>query len=111
MEGSGIIFALICGAVTLVGAVNIAYNIFKMTEIDAKARGFKNPKLWGALAMGGNNSGGLILYLIRRRNYPLINMSEEGQREIESRKKKVGIGIIFLVLGTIGLIICTTILQ
>ena len=42
MEWNKDIFALICGAVALVGSVVAVYQIYKMTVIDAKARGLKH---------------------------------------------------------------------
>lgn len=45
------------------------------------------------------------MYLISRRKPPVINMSEEVIHEIESRKKRAGVGILFLALGTIGCVI------
>ncbi|MCC5437463.1 hypothetical protein [Clostridium botulinum] len=90
--------------IVVLGSINIAYQVFKMTELDAASRGFKNPKLWGILASGGQNGGGLMLYLLGRRKYP-STMSENEKREIESRKNKIAIGLIFSILGAIGLII------
>lgn len=69
-------FILICFAVTLVGSISIVYQIYHGAVIDAKARGLKLPKLWGLFAMTGNNSSGLIIYLICRRKYPIIDMSK-----------------------------------
>ena len=108
MEWKNTIFALICGAVALVGAISIMYQIYKMTVIDAKARGLKHPKLWGLLATNGNNSNGMILYLIGRRKYPIINMPETDHKEIETRKKIIGVGLIFLAIGAIGLVVFIT---
>ncbi len=99
------IFILISAAVILVGAVNTSFQLYKMVELDARARGLKHPKFWGIFAMNGNNSSGLLMYLIGRRNYPILNMTEENRKEIEKRKKKAGIGLIFIVIGAIGAVI------
>lgn len=104
MEGNIVIFA-ICGAVMLVGGIETVYQIYHMVLIDAKARELKHPKFWGFFAMSGNNSGGLIMYLIGRRRYPILHMSEQEKRELEKRKKSVGAGLAFMAVGTIGLII------
>ena len=64
-----------------------------------------HPKFWGFWAMNGNNSSGLILYLIGRRNYPVQNMSIEDQEKIETRKKAAGAALVFLALGAIGFVI------
>ena len=44
---------------------------------------------------------------IGRRKYPIVNMSESNSKELERRKKSAGVGLLFLVIGVIG-IICTT---
>ena len=66
-----IVLAVIFGAVAVVGAMETVYQIYRLTVMDAAARGLKHPKLWGLLAANGNNSSGLLLYLIGRRNYPM----------------------------------------
>ncbi len=107
MEMKTIIFLVVFAAVALVGAFEVTYQIYHMTKIDAKARGLKHPKLWGLFTMSGNNSGGLIMYLIGRRRYPVIKISVENSKEIERRKKSAGAGLIFLAIGAIGLAICS----
>lgn len=102
MDTRVLAFGIVCFAAIIVGALHIGFQIFKIVSADAEARGLGRPKLWGFLAMGGNNSSGLIMYLILRRKHPIINMSEKTYREIESRKKRAGVGIIFLVFGAIG---------
>lgn len=99
-----IVLSVICGAVALVGAFDVVFQIYHMTVIDAAARGLKHPKFWGIFATGGNNSSGLLMYLIGRRNYPVINMSEGNLQEIEKRKKSAGAGLVFLAAGVIGMI-------
>lgn len=98
------IFGFVFGAVLIVGGVSTMYQIYRMTELDAKTRGLKHPKLWGLFAMNGNNSSGLLLYLIGRRKYPVTNITQADRRQIEARKKKVGVGMAFLVAGGIGLV-------
>ena len=96
---------MIFGAISLVGAAATAYQIYRLTLMDAKARGLKHPKFWGIFAMSGNNSGGLLMYLIGRNTYPVINLPDSEKQKMEKRKKCAGVGLIFLALGTIGLII------
>ena len=98
-----IVLAVICGAVALVGAFCVVFQIYHMTVIDATARGLKHPKFWGVFTMSGNNSSGLLMYLIGRRKYPIVNMSESNS------KKSAGIGLLFLAIGVIG-IICATLI-
>ena len=104
------IFILIFAAVILVGAADTAFQIYKMVELDARARGLKHPKFWGIFAMNGNNSSGLLMYLIGRRNYTILNMTEENRKEIDKRKRKAGIGLIFIVIGAIGAVICISLM-
>ena len=99
------IAAVASGAIALVGASGTAWKICQMTVSDAKARGLKHPKFWGFWAMNGNNSSGLIMYLIGRRKYPVQNMSIEDQEMIETRKKAAGAALVFLALGAIGFVI------
>lgn len=101
---------IVCFAAIIVGALHIGFQLFKIASLDAEARGLSSPKLWGFLAMGGNNSSGLIMYLILRRKHPVINMSEKVCHEIESRKKRAGVGIIFLGLGAIGFVIAISLI-
>lgn len=88
--------------ISLLGASTLAYQVFKMTELDAKSRGFKHPKAWGFFALGGNNNSGLLLYLIGRKKY-LSNMNAVDKQIIESRKNKAGVSLIFFALSTIAL--------
>lgn len=101
-----ILLSVICGAVALVGAFDVIFQIYHMTVIDATARGLKHPKFWGLFTISANNSSGLLMYLIGRRNYPVINLSESRQREMERRKKSAGAGLVFLAVGTIGCLGC-----
>ena len=94
------IICIVGGAVLLVGAVNLTYQIYNMTKLDAESRGLKHPKLWGLFSLSGEGGGGLILYLIGRRNY-VSNISMEGRREMDLRKKKAGLALIFIVIGAI----------
>lgn len=86
-------------AVFLVGGVFAAYQLYKLVKTDAACRGIKNPRLWGALAAGGNNQSGIILYLICRRRYPIISISDEQRTFMDKCKKKFAVGLIFLVVG------------
>lgn len=96
---------LVCAAVVVTGAVNTAYQLYHIVKSDAEARGLKHPRFWGFLAMNGNNSSGLLYYLIGRRNYPVVNMTKACREEIETRKKRALIGLIFVMVGGIGMVI------
>ena len=49
------------------------------------------------------------MYLIGRRKYPIVNMSESNSKELEKHKKSAGVGLLFLAVGVIGMI-CTTLI-
>lgn len=95
----------VCVAVMIVGGIHLVFQVYKMVEMDATSRGLKHPKFWGFFAMNGNNSAGLLMYLIGRRRYPVLEMTEEMKKEIEKRKKRAGVGVIFLAVGAIGSVI------
>ncbi|WP_455684358.1 hypothetical protein [Thomasclavelia sp.] len=100
------IISVMFGAIIAVGAVFFLYQLYNVIVIDAKTRGLKHPHFWGFLSMGNNTGGGLILYLIRRRNCPIIDITEKDKQEISRRKKATGIGLCFITFGTIGILIC-----
>lgn len=84
-----LIIMIISGAVFLVGAIILQYNIYQMTQIDTKARGLKHPRLLGVLNISGNNGNAFLLaYLIGRKKYPIQNISSKDLAELESYKKK-----------------------
>ncbi len=88
----------------LLGVLSLMYQIFKIVVLDAESRGLKHPKFWGIFSLGGNNgSGGLLLYLIGRNKYPSA-MTDEVKKIIISRKRKAGLSLCFIAVGTIGLI-------
>ena len=88
-------------AVLMVGGGFSIYQLFRLVKVDSTCRGLKHPTLWGFLAISGNNQGGLLLYLLARRKHPIISMTEQQRRLIERCKKKIGIGLCFLVVGVI----------
>lgn len=102
---SNVLFVM-CMAVTLVGAIETTYQIYKLTVLDASLRGLKHLRLWGLLATNGNNSSGLLLYLLGRRKYPIKDIDDHQKILINKRKKSAGMGLLFIVLGAIGLILC-----
>ena len=101
-----ITLAAIFAAVAIVGAMETIYQIYQVTVIDAAARGLKHPKLWGMLAANGNNSSGLLLYLIGRRKYPRNAIDIKQLQLMDKKKKAAGIGLVFLAVGAIGLVVC-----
>ncbi len=101
MENFYIVFAAAGAAAVIVGSFFSMYQLYRLVQVDAECRGLKHPKLWGAFAVSGNNSSGLLLYLVGRRKYPVLSMSEEQQQFMNRYKKRIGVGFIFLALGAI----------
>lgn len=99
------IFFIISLAIAFVGGISLAYQVYKITVIDANARGLKHPKFWGLFSIGGQNGSGILLYIIGRKKYPIINLNQEEQSEMLSRKKRAGVSIAFLAISAISLII------
>lgn len=77
------------------------YQKYKITIIDAKARGMKHPKLMGILATSGNNGGGSFLYFLRKKKYPIKNITKEEEEEIEARKRIMRKCVIISIIGII----------
>lgn len=86
-------------AVMLVGGGCCTYWLYKLVQTDAACRGLKHPKLWGLLSVSGNNQSGLLLYLIGRRRYPVVSVTDEQQTAMSKCRKRFGAGLVFLVLG------------
>ena len=104
------ILIMIGAAIMLVGAICFAHRLYEIVQIDAKSRGFKHPKTWGLFASSSNNSSGLLLYLIKRRKYPVMELSKEDAKRIEKCKKASSAAIIFVATGAI-LIVASLILK
>lgn len=101
MDRSYMVFAAAGAAALIVGSFFCLYQLYKLVQVDAECRGLKHPRLWGLFAASGNGQSGLILYLIGRRKYPILSMSEEQRGLIERRKKWFGAGLVFLAIGAI----------
>lgn len=105
-----LILLVISGAVTSVGGLILLHTIYQMTLIDAKSRGIKHPKAWGLVNASGNNSNFfLLVYLIKRRKYPVKNLSADQKQELALYKKKALLGLTFHLLA--GLIFAITLIY
>ena len=104
------IISVMFGTIVAVGAIFFLYQLHNIIVIDANTRGLKHSRFWGLLQLGNNTGEGLLVYLIRRRNCPVINITENDRQEISKRKKTTGIGLSFVCLGTIGILICQMLL-
>lgn len=101
MSSFYMVTAAVGAAALIVGSFFCVYQLYKLVQVDAECRGLKHPKLWGLFAVTGNGQSGLILYLIGRRKYPILAMSEEQGELIERRKKRFGTGLLFLAAGAV----------
>ena len=64
------------------------YQLFKLVELDASARGMKHSKFWAFLKPRGQRGEGLNLYLLKR-NKAIFSMTAEEKEELETRKKRL----------------------
>lgn len=101
MDHIYIAFAAVGAAGVIVGSFFCVYQLYKLVQVDAECRGLKHPKLWGLFSVAGNGQSGLILYLIGRRKYPVLSMSEGHRDDMARRKKRFGVGLAFLALGAV----------
>ena len=99
MDKLYIVFAAVGAAAVIVGSFSCVYQLYRLVQVDAACRGLKHPRLWGLFAASGNGQSGLILYLIGRRKYPVLSMSEGQRDDMARRKKRFGVGLAFLALG------------
>lgn len=98
-------FILAIGAaIVIVSGILAVCQLFLLVKTDAKCRGLNCPTFWGVVASGGNNQSGLIMYLIIRRKFPIVSMTEEQKSFMERCKKKIKVGIIFLIIGAMACI-------
>lgn len=96
-----IVSAALGAAAVLVGSFFCVYQLYRMVQVDAECRGLKHPRLWGLLAASGNGQSGLLLYLIGRRKHPVLSMSKEQKEFMGQRKKRFGVGLLFLAVGAV----------
>lgn len=101
MDHFYIVFAAVGAAGVIVGSFFTAYQLYRLVQVDAECRGLKHPKFWGLFAASGNSSSGLLLYLIGRRKYPVLSMSEEQRQFMARCRRRIGVGLVFLAAGAI----------
>ncbi|HHX71291.1 MAG: hypothetical protein WAO56_07565 [Miniphocaeibacter sp.] len=97
------IFIIISLLICFISAIGIAYNLNKIVYIDAKNRGIKRAKLWSFIAIGGQSSEGLLLYLINRRKYP-SNIDVKDKERIDLYKRRLYIFLATIFVGFVLLI-------
>lgn len=100
-----IVILIMLVVLVLLGAITLSIQVYKLTELDAQCRGLKHPKFWGLFSMSGNNGcGGLILYLIGRRKYP-ITMTEVEIQNMNRYKKRALVALCSITIATIALLV------
>lgn len=91
----------------LIGTILTSYQIFKIVELDARARGLNNPELWGLSTAGRGNIIGLILYFKHREDYPIKNFPPKKQAESSKRKRWAILTLFLAGLGAVGIVLAT----
>lgn len=99
------VFLLTGISIFLVGISATVYQLFKLVETDAITRNIKKPKFFAFLATGGKAGEGILAYLIYRRKFKVVNITEEQKIEMNRRKKILKFSISFMALGKILMII------
>ena len=99
MDKLYIVFAAVGAAAVIVGSFSCVYQLYRLVQVDAECRGLKHPKLWG------NGQSGLILYLIGRRKHPVLSMTEEQKSLMGRRKKRFGVGLLFVAAGAVACVL------
>lgn len=91
---------IICGiALTFLAGIYMMTQVFQMIKIDAHYRGIKHPTFWAFLASTGSRGDGLILYLLKRRNYPRSSMSDQDFLTFQSYKHRALVALVFQLIG------------
>ncbi len=98
-----VVIMIVMVFVVLLGAFSLTYQVYRLTELDARCRGLSHPKFWGFFSISGGNSSGLFLYLIGRKKYP-IELGESDRAAMASLKKRAGISLCFIAVGAIVLV-------
>ncbi|CQR23907.1 hypothetical protein BN1356_00273 [Streptococcus varani] len=86
-------------ALTILAGFYLMTQVFQMVKIDAYYRGIKHPKFWAFLASTGQRGDGLILYLLKRRNFQRETMSDKDFLAFQSYKGRALVALIFQLVG------------
>ncbi|WP_455332042.1 hypothetical protein [Facklamia hominis] len=99
------VIMVVSGAVFLMGALLLNYNLYQLVAIDARARGMKHPRLWGALSLSDGHGTGLVTYLLFRRKYARRALTQQESLEFSLYKKKAQLSLIIFLVGAVPLIV------
>ena len=91
---------LIAGiSLAILAGIYLNVQVYQMVKIDAFYRGMNHPKLWAFFAGAGQRGDGLILYLLKRRNYPRNNLSDEDFLTFQTCKRRSLFALLFQLMG------------
>ena len=99
-----IVFLAVCAIVYLIGMVLTVVHVYRFTVTDARSRGMENPKAMGILAASGQRGGGMLLYLLKRKKYPVISISAEEKKLLRQCKVRTVICVAVMVMSVAGVI-------
>ena len=91
---------LIAGiSLAILAGIYLNVQVYQMVKIDAFYRGMNHPKLWAFFAGAGQRGDGLILYLLKRRNYPRNSLSDEDFLTFQTCKHRALVALLFQLVG------------
>lgn len=111
MEKNIVMIIVVCCAFIIVGIVTFIINLYKLVVIDATSRNIPKARFWGVVSLGGNNSSGLLLYLIKRRNFPVIELSKDEKIEKDRRKQTIKVGFLFTIIPLLIMIYTVVLIK
>ena len=104
MMNTKIVFLTMCAIAYLIGIVLTVVHVYRFTVTDAKSRGMENSKAMGLLATSGQRGSGMLLYLLKRKKYPVISISAQDKKLLSQCKVRTGIGVAVMVMSIAGFI-------
>ncbi|MGY3778602.1 hypothetical protein [Isobaculum melis] len=79
---------MILSGVSLVAcAIPLTYQMYQLLLLDAKSKGLEKPKLWAVIGASGGRGEGLLLYLLKRKNYSGEVLEVEQQKKYQLKKR------------------------
>lgn len=83
-----LVWLMLSLGIILCSGIYFSYQLFQIIQLDATYRGMERPKLWSWLTVVGQRGEGIILYLLKRRDYPRRSMSDEDFITFQNCKKR-----------------------
>lgn len=105
------LFFLISGSFFIILAgIYMMMQVFQLIKLDAQCRGIKHPTFWAWLGSVGQKGEGLILYFLKRKDFPRGSMSDEDFIAFQSYKRRALVALIIQLLGA-GIVFSALIFQ